>query len=47
MAMMKETKPAPHAPFADYSAFDGVTDYASRHTCVLLPIDALLAAFDD
>lgn len=45
-AMLKETAPAPTHPFADYSAFDGVTTYPSRHTCVLLPIDALLAAFD-
>jgi len=45
-AMLKETAPAPDAPFSDYTAFDGVTPYPSRHTCVLLPIDALLSAFD-
>ncbi len=46
-AMLQESSPAPGAPFADYAAFDGVTTYAGRHTCVLLPIDALLAAFDN
>lgn len=46
-AMLKENPIAPDAPFSDYAVFDGVTDYASRHTCVLLPIDALLAAFGD
>lgn len=46
-AMLKQTAPAPEAPFADYAAFDGATPYASRHTCVLLPIDALLAAFEN
>lgn len=46
VSMLKETTAAPNAPFTDYAAFDGVTGYASRHKCVLLPIDALLAAFD-
>jgi nitrogen fixation NifU-like protein len=44
--MLQETAPAPDAPFADYTAFDGVTTYPSRHTCVLLPLDALLSAFE-
>jgi len=43
-AMLKANGPAPNSPFADYAAFDGVLEYPSRHTCVLLPIDAALAA---
>jgi NifU-like protein involved in Fe-S cluster formation len=46
-AMLKGAAGAPGAPFGDYTAFDGAITYSSRHTCVLLPIDALLAAFDD
>ncbi len=30
-----------------YLVFDGVTDHTSRHSCVLLPFDALLTAFND
>jgi NifU-like protein involved in Fe-S cluster formation len=36
----------PDAPFETYAAFDGVCDHAARHKCVLLPIEAILAAFD-
>jgi SUF system NifU family Fe-S assembly protein len=45
-AMLKTNAPAPDAPFTDYTVFDGVADFPKRHTCVLLPIDAALAAFD-
>jgi NifU-like protein involved in Fe-S cluster formation len=45
-AMLKEGAVVPQKPFSEYAAFDGVTDYPNRHTCVLLPIDALLAALD-
>lgn len=45
-AMLKESAAEPDAPFSDYVAFDGVMSYTNRHTCVLLPIDALLAALD-
>jgi NifU-like protein involved in Fe-S cluster formation len=34
----------PLAPFADYSALKGAAVYRNRHTCVLLPIDAVLTA---
>jgi NifU-like protein involved in Fe-S cluster formation len=34
--------PAP--PFGDYSALKGAVVYRNRHTCVLLPIDAVLDA---
>lgn len=37
---------APEAPFETYAVFDGVADHAARHKCVLLPIEAVLAAFD-
>jgi NifU-like protein involved in Fe-S cluster formation len=36
----------PGEPFADYGVFDAATAYPSRHVCVLLPIAAVLAAFD-
>jgi NifU-like protein involved in Fe-S cluster formation len=45
-AMLKEGAAVPGQPFADYGAFDGVTGYPNRHSCVLLPIEALLAALD-
>jgi nitrogen fixation protein NifU and related proteins len=48
LAAMLVTKSAPpSAPFADYAAFEGATDHRNRHRCVLLPIEAVLAAFDD
>ncbi|HEY4943538.1 MAG TPA: iron-sulfur cluster assembly scaffold protein [Rhizomicrobium sp.] len=37
---------APAAPFDVYAVFDGVADHKNRHKCVLLPIEAVLAAFD-
>jgi nitrogen fixation protein NifU and related proteins len=44
-AMLKGAVP-PDPPFDSYAVFDGVVDHASRHACVLLPFDALLAAFE-
>ena len=38
--------PVPQAPFDVFAVFDGVADHKSRHKCVLLPIDAVLAAFE-
>src|SRR5262249_32833100 len=38
---------APSAPFDVYGVFDGVAEHTNRHTCVLLPIEAALKAFDD
>ncbi|MBV9991889.1 MAG: iron-sulfur cluster assembly scaffold protein [Alphaproteobacteria bacterium] len=46
VASMLEGGDAPPAPFDCYRHFDGVTDHPGRHRCVLLPIDAVLAAFD-
>jgi NifU-like protein involved in Fe-S cluster formation len=45
-AMLEARGPAPETPFEDYAAFDAAFAYPSRHTCVLLPIQAVLAAFD-
>lgn len=45
-AMLSEGANAPAPPFDAYAEFDGVSAFRNRHTCVLLPIDALLAAFD-
>ena len=39
------TTPAP--PFQDFSAFDGVASHKGRHKCVLLPLEAALAALSD
>jgi NifU-like protein involved in Fe-S cluster formation len=44
-AMLGEKRAAPESPFESYAAFDGVTEHAARHKCVLLPIDAVLDAF--
>jgi nitrogen fixation NifU-like protein len=43
--MLKGHAPPP-APFDIFAVFDGVADHKSRHKCVLLPIEAVLAAFD-
>ena len=34
------------APFDAFGAFVGAADYPARHRCVLLPLEAALAAFD-
>jgi NifU-like protein involved in Fe-S cluster formation len=44
--MLEARGPVPGTPFEDYAAFDAALAYPSRHTCVLLPIEAVLAAFD-
>lgn len=41
---MLEGGPPPEAPFDVFSVFDGVAEHRSRHKCVLLPIEAILAA---
>src|SRR3974390_992348 len=43
-AMLKGSG-VPGRPFEGFAAFDAAVAYPSRHTCVLLPIDAVLAAF--
>jgi NifU-like protein involved in Fe-S cluster formation len=43
-AMLREGT-MPDAPFADYSVLAGAATFRNRHSCVLLPIDAVLDAF--
>ena len=42
-AMLRQGDP-PAPPFSGYSALTGAAPYRNRHTCVLLPIDAVLDA---
>jgi NifU-like protein involved in Fe-S cluster formation len=37
----------PPAPFSDYAALKGAASFRNRHTCVLLPIEAVLKAFSN
>jgi NifU-like protein involved in Fe-S cluster formation len=46
MAMLAEGADAPGAPFDTYAEFDGATEHRNRHRCVLLPIEAVMLAFD-
>lgn len=47
LAAMLVTKSAPPAPpFEAYAAFEGATEHRNRHRCVLLPVEAVLAAFE-
>jgi nitrogen fixation protein NifU and related proteins len=47
VAAMLVTKNAPPAsPFEAYAAFEGATEHRNRHRCVLLPIEAVLAALE-
>jgi len=45
MLVAKHAPPAP--PFDAYSAFEGAVEHRNRHRCVLLPLEAVLAAFDN
>ena len=45
-SMLSQHSAAPAPPFQDYSAFGGAVEFTSRHRCVLLPLEAVLAAFD-
>ena len=45
-AMLASGGGEPSAPYSDFRAFTGAVSYTSRHRCVLLPLDAVLAAFD-
>ena len=48
IATMLVTKSAPPAaPFDAYSAFEGAVEHRTRHRCVLLPVEAVLAAFEE
>ncbi len=36
----------PRAPYSDYGALRGAAEHRNRHTCVLLPLDAVLNALN-
>jgi NifU-like protein involved in Fe-S cluster formation len=42
-AMLRDGE-APAPPFSGYAALSGAAPYRNRHTCVLLPVDAVLDA---
>jgi nitrogen fixation NifU-like protein len=44
VSAMLKGESAPPAPFGDYATLRGVAAHRNRHQCVLLPIDAVLAA---
>jgi nitrogen fixation NifU-like protein len=46
IAMLAAHGAAPSPPFDAFAVFDGTIEFPSRHRCVLLPIEAVLAAFD-
>lgn len=46
IAMLETGAGPPAPPYSAYSAFEGAIEHRSRHRCVLLPVDAVLAAFE-
>jgi NifU-like protein involved in Fe-S cluster formation len=46
-AMLANGGEPPPPPFEPYAAFQGAVTHRNRHRCVLLPIEAVLDAFDD
>jgi NifU-like protein involved in Fe-S cluster formation len=46
VAAMLKGGETPAAPFADYAVFEGVAGHPGRHTCVLLPLTALVDALE-
>ncbi len=45
--MLVVRAPPPAPPFATYGVFEGAVEHRNRHRCVLLPMDAVLAAFEE
>lgn len=45
--MLVTKSSAPKPPFDAYAAFEGAVEHRNRHRCVLLPLEAVLAAFDE
>jgi NifU-like protein involved in Fe-S cluster formation len=45
-AMLVNDGAVPLPPFESYAAFQGAVTHRNRHRCVLLPIQAVLDAFD-
>ena len=46
-AMLISDADAPAPPFDPYAVFRGAVPHRTRHRCVLLPIEAVLDAFDN
>ena len=46
VSAMLDGAAAPAAPFDVFSVFDGVAGHRNRHRCVLLPIEAVMAAVE-
>ncbi len=47
VANMLRGEAIPPAPFTDYAALLGAAQHRNRHTCVLLPLDAVINALGD
>jgi NifU-like protein involved in Fe-S cluster formation len=47
IAMLKEGAPAPTGKWSAYEIFAPVREHKSRHTCVLLPLEAAEKALND
>lgn len=45
--MLGANAPPPDTPFESYAAFEGVVEHRNRRQCVLLPINAVLNAFEN
>jgi NifU-like protein involved in Fe-S cluster formation len=45
-AVLVNNAEAPAPPFEPYAAFQGAVTHRNRHRCVLLPIEAVLDAFE-
>ena len=45
-AMLVSNAESPPSPFDSYVAFQGAVTHRNRHCCVLLPIEAVLDAFE-
>lgn len=45
--MLGAQSPPPAAPFDIYSVFEGVVEHRNRRRCVLLPVEAVLNAFEN
>jgi nitrogen fixation NifU-like protein len=45
--MLARRAGVPDAPFDLYAVFDGVAEHPARHRCVLLPLEAVLDAFEN
>jgi nitrogen fixation NifU-like protein len=43
--MLKDEGAPPPPPFADYEIFKPAAQHKNRHTCVLLPVEAVVKAF--